>query len=189
MQKPDRETSHFRDRFFIDFSWILDPLLCEKPAKTMEGCSFFMFSRLRLQDRFGTVLGSFWHRFFCNFGSQNLLKTLPKTDQKNHQILNRFFIAFWSIWAPFLGPIWLPNRLFRFTRGAKRGQNGVSNRVPKKAPKMDPKWSQNGSKTTPRDTNFLWFWEGFLNEFGENLVFLFRACAWYSPGSCLVLAW
>ena len=149
MQKLDRETSHFRDRFFIDFSRIFDPILHEKTAKTMEGCSFFMFSLLRLQDRFGTVLGSFWHRFFCNFGSQNLLKTLPKTDQKNHQILNRFFIAFWSIWAPFLGPSWLQNRSFRVTRGVKKRPK---RRFKSSLQKRLPKWSQNEPKMIPKTT-------------------------------------
>ena len=95
MQKLDRETSRFRDRFFLDFSWIFDPILYEKAAKTMEGCSFFMFSLLRLQDRFWSILCSFWHRFFFNFGSQNVLKTHPKTCLKNHSIPTRFFIAFW----------------------------------------------------------------------------------------------
>ena len=162
MQKLDKETSHFRDRLIMDFSRIVDPGLHEKTAKTMEGCSFFMFSLLRLQDRFWTVLGSFWHRFCFNFGSQNLLKTHPKTDQKNHRILNRFFFAFWSIWAPLLGPSWVPKSLISVHRGSERGQKGVSNRVPKKASKMIPKWPQNGSRNHPRDTDFLRFWESFF---------------------------
>ena len=137
MQRPDRETSHFRDRFFIDFSWILDPLLCEKPAKTMEGCSFFMFSLLRLQDRFGTVLGSFWHRFCFNFGSQNLPKMLPKTCLKNHSIPTRFFNCFLMDLGSLFGPSWVPNRLFRFTRGVKKmPKNTFQIEFPKKASKI-----------------------------------------------------
>ena len=128
MQKLDRETSHFRDRFFIDFSRIFDPILHEKTAKTMEGCSFFMFSLLRLQDRFWRILWSFWYRFFFNFGSWNLLKTHLETCLKNHAIPTRFFIAFWChlgaklvILAPSclqLGPSWRQDGLQEAPRKA-----------------------------------------------------------------------
>ena len=41
MQKLDRETSHFRDRFFIDFSRIFDPILHEKRTTLHRFCYFF----------------------------------------------------------------------------------------------------------------------------------------------------
>ena len=73
--------------FGTDFSSIFHgfstPFYVEKTAKTMDGCSFFMFSRVLLQDLFQIVLWSFRHRFFFNFGYQSLFKTPPKTCLKN----------------------------------------------------------------------------------------------------------
>ena len=126
MQKLDRETSHFRDRFFIDFSRIFDPILHEKTAKTMEGCSFFMFSLLRLQDRFWRILWSFWYRFFFNFGSQNLLKTHLETCLKNHAIPTRFFYRF-------LMPSW-------------RQVGHLSAILPPTWPILAPRWAPRGSQ-------------------------------------------
>ena len=196
MQKLDRETSHFRDRFFIDFSRIFDPILHEKTAKTMEGCSFFMFSLLRLQDRFWTVLGSFWHRFCFNFGSQNFLKTHPKTDQKNHRILNRFFFAFWSIWAPLLGPSWVPKSVISVHKGVKkrpkRRFKSSSQKSFQNEPKMTPKWVQ---KPPPGHRFSLILGRFFLTNlvrisfFFLGLVLGIRqVVAWYLLGSCLIIA-
>ena len=133
-------------------------------------------------------LRSFLYRFFIHFGSQIPSKTLPKTDQKKHQILNRFFIDFWWILASILGPIWLPNRLFRLTRGVKKRQKrrfkASSQKSSQNDPKMTPKWPQK----PPPGHQFSTILGSFFKEFGENPVLLFRACAWYSLGSCSVFA-
>ncbi len=72
-------------------------------------------------------LASIFDRFWCQLGSilpskihQNPPKIDPKRHQKNDRFLHRFFIDFWSILEPNLGPCW---PLFRLKRGeAVRGR-------------------------------------------------------------------
>ena len=175
MQKLDRETSLFRDRFFVDFWWILDPILREKVAKTIRGVSHFSCFRYFV---FKTDFERFWGRFGIDFASILGPKTSLKRIRKQIKKIIEFWIDFSSLFDRFGLPLGskLGPKIGYF--GSQGGQKEAKKAFQIEFPKKLPKWTQNdpkmGPKTTPGTPIF--------DDFG--CVFLR-----ISVGSCLVFAW
>ena len=74
MQKLDRETSHFRDRFFIDFSRISDPIFMKKQQKRWRVVRFSCFRYFVFKTDFKGLCG--------RFGIDFSLILAPKTSVK-----------------------------------------------------------------------------------------------------------
>ena len=105
----------FFDRFWMGFCSQLRP---PEPHGSSPRCSeSTIFQKIAFRN---------WHRFLIDFGANlapfclpKSTKILSKIDPKMQQFfdrfLHRFFIDFWSILEPNLGPCW---PLFRLKRGA-----------------------------------------------------------------------
>ena len=78
MQKLDRETSHFRDRFFIDFSRIFDPILHKKQQKRWRVVRFSCFRYFVFKTDFERFGGRFGIDFSAILAPQTSLKRIQK---------------------------------------------------------------------------------------------------------------
>ena len=197
MQEVDRETSLFRDRFFIDFSWILGPILYEKIAKTIRGVSFFMLSLLRLQDRFWTVLGVDLASFFLSILVPNPFQNASKNRSKKTSNFESTFYRFLMDLGIHLGSHLAPESAISAHKG---GQKEAKKAFQSELPKKLPKCSQNDPKMIPKTTPGAPIFKDFGTTFLTNLVKILRfffvlvlgirlVVARYLLCICLVFAW